>query len=415
MRTGSEWSNRTYGGTTFDYAYSVIQTLDGGYLLVGSTESFGEGKMDLWLVKTDENGTAEWNHTYGGKYNEVGSSVIQMADGGYVLAGYTESGIEGNADGWLVRVNDNGEIVWDHTYGGPKLDIARSVVQAPDGGFALVGYTGSYGEGDDDMWLIKTDETGIVEWNQTFGGTMLDHGYSLVSTKDGGYALVGKTMSVGAGQSDMWLVKTNETGGIEWSHTYGGIGPEEAVAVVQTHDGGYTLAGSTYSFGLGSADLWMIRIDEKGLVQWNQTYGGEAKDNGYSMIKTHDQGYALAGRTWSFGMGQGDMWLVKIDENGSTEWNQTFGGFGYDAASKVIQTGDEDYILAGSTYSFGSGSSDMLLVTTGSFGTSSSDMSSVGTDVMDTPITSNITLYSGLIGFVALIVCLIERKRRNKS
>ena len=255
-----------------------------------------------------------------------------------------------------------GELGWTRAYGGANIDSAWSVVQTGDGGYALTGYTDSYGAGSYDFWLVKADSSGVVQWNQTYGGTDYDEAWSVVATVDGGYAIAGDTWSFGAGGFDFWLVKTDASGNMEWNQTYGGTGWDIAHSLVETIDGGYALVGSTNSFGAGSSDFWLVKTDVDGNMVWNQTYGGTSMDWGSSVVETGDGGYALTGRTSSFGAGGFDSWLVKTDSAGNVQWNQTYGGASDDHAWSVVQTVDGGYALAGSTMSYGAGGSDFWLV-----------------------------------------------------
>jgi len=311
---GNALWNRTYGGTNTDQAYDLVQTVDGGYALAGVTLSFGfgAGKGDFWLVKTDASGNAQWNKTYGGTGRDGAyGGLVQTADGGYALAGYTNSFGAGSYDFWLVKTDASGTMQWNKTYGGTHEDVAYSLVQTADGGYALAGDTYSFGAGDCNSWLVKTGASGNAQWNKTYGGTNHDEVLALVQTGDGGYALAGYTDSFGAGFYDFWLVKTGASGNAQWNKTYGGTDYDEALALVQTEDGGYALAGLTSSFGAGSYDFWLVKTDASGNAQWNQTYGGTGGDYANALVQTLDGGYALAGLTDSCGAGSYDFWLVK--------------------------------------------------------------------------------------------------------
>jgi hypothetical protein len=204
------------------------------------------------------------------------------------------------------------------TYGGTGDDRGQSVVETSNGGYAIVGETQSYGAGGRDVWLVKTDANGNEQWNQTYGGTDNDFGYSVVQTSDGGYAITGSTFSYGAGSWDFWLVKTDAAGNEQWNQTYGGTSMDRGDSMVQTIDGGYAITGSTFSYGAGGADFWLVKTGSVGTAQWNQTYGGTGDDYGFSMVETSDGGYALAGFTYSFGAGGMDVWLVKTDVEGES-------------------------------------------------------------------------------------------------
>lgn len=205
--------DETYGGVDYDEAWFLVQTVDGGYALVGNTFSFGAGASDFWLVKTDASGNHEWNQTYGGPNDDYARSLMQTVDGGYVLVGYTSSFGAGSSDFWLVKTDVSGNHEWNYTYGGLDVEGALSLVQTVDGGYALAGGTNPYGAfSSSDILFVKTDASGNHEWNKTYGGPNADFARSVVQTVDGGYALAGYTRSFGAGDVDFWLVKTDEFG-----------------------------------------------------------------------------------------------------------------------------------------------------------------------------------------------------------
>jgi hypothetical protein len=369
-----EW-NSTFGGISDDWAHSIIHTTDGGYALAGITESYGAGDMDMWLVKTDANGQAEWNNTFGGNGIDVAFSMIHTADGGFALVGFTESYGASGRYFWLVKTDINGQHEWNNTYGGIDNELCRSIVQTTDGGFALAGETHSFGAGIYDMWLIKTDVNGQLEWNNTFGGTNWESAASVIQTADGGYVLAGHTFSYGAGDADFWLVKTNASGQPEWDNTYGGTKDDRAMEVIQTVDGGFVLVGNTKSFSAGSYDMWLVKTDANGQLEWNNSFGGIESDGSNSVTQTADGGFIITGYTASYGAGGVDIWLVKTNASGQLEWKQTFGGsaddydtritFGYQRHSNtLIQLSDGNFVLAGGTRSYGAGGADFWLIKT---------------------------------------------------
>jgi hypothetical protein len=359
----TEW-NRTYGGTGNDYAYALVQTSDGGYALAGT--GFVGGDHHAWLVKTNSAGNALWNRTYGGTGGECPYALVQTNDGGYALAGIIQSGGAIYDDFWLVKTDASGNMQWNMTYGGTNYESAYALVQTADGGYALAGWTRSFGAGGDDFWLVRTDASGNMLWNKTYGGTNNDELRDLVQTVDGGYALAGNTVSFGAGDCDFWLVKTDASGNMLWNKTYGGTGYDWADALVQTSDGGYALAGNTVSFGAGYNDFWLVKTNSAGNALWNRTYGGTNFDLADALVQTSDGGYALAGWTTSFGAGSADFWLVKTDAAGNEQWNRTYGGTGGERPYALVQTNDGGYALAGWTTSFGAGNVDFWLVKVGS-------------------------------------------------
>jgi hypothetical protein len=397
---------RTYGGASRDLAYALVQTTDGGYALAGQTDALGAGDTDFWLVKTDSVGNALWDRTYGGTGgDDAATDLVATGDGGYALVGWTNSSGAGSNDFWLVKTDASGNMQWNKTYGGTGGELANALVQTGDGGYALAGATSSYGSGGADAWLVKTDAAGNVMWNKTFGGTGSDSAGSVVQTGDGGYAIAGVTNSSGAGSNDFWLVKTDASGNALWNKTYGGTGSEYATALVQTGDGGYALAGVTASYGAGSADFWLVRTDASGSVQWNKTYGGASWDLAIALVETSDGGYAIAGYTGSFGAGSADFWLVKTDANGTMQWNRTYGGTNSDWASALVATEDGGYALGGSTQSFGAGNLDFWLVKTEADGT-----------VQDgSPDPILIALVAAVIVVIILLAVVLMRRKSRRN
>jgi hypothetical protein len=255
----SLWS-RTFGGSSDDRALPVQQTADGGYIVAGVAQSFGAGSWDFYLVKTNSLGDTLWTRTYGGSGSDVAYSVQQTTDGGYIVAGYTYSFGAGGGDFYLVKTNSLGDTLWTRTYGGSNSDQAQSVQQTADGGYIVAGYTSSFGAGLTDFYLVKTNSQGDTLWTRTYGGSSYERGYSVQQTADGGYIVAGITSSFGAGSVDFYLVKTNSLGDTLWTRTYGGGGADGASSVQQTADGGYIMAGYTYSFGAGLEDMWLVRV-----------------------------------------------------------------------------------------------------------------------------------------------------------
>ena len=355
-----QWS-KTFGTQyKHDWAESVQQTSDGGYILVGRTGAKSASRSDVLIIKADANGNEQWNSTYGGREHDSAHSVKQTSDGGYVIAGFTNSFGAGNSDVWLFKVDPNGNQQWSKTFGGTKSDGAFTVQLTSDGGYIVAGCTYSHGAASDDVLLIKTDSHGNKQWDRTFGGTGTDIAYSVQQTFDKGYILTGFTFSYGAGSNDFWLIKTDANGNLEWDKTFGGTGDDRAYSVQQTSDGGYILVGFTGSYGSGRSGAWLIKTNKQGNEQWNKTFGGGSAE---SAKQTSDGGYILAGNV------NKDAWLIKTDEIGNEQWNKTFGGtkpgtvFGiHSTASSVQQTSDGGFILAGTTNLYGPGDDDIWLI-----------------------------------------------------
>jgi len=339
---------RTYGGSQNDGGYSVRQTTDGGYVIAGFTEPLGADYADVHLIKTDANGDTLWTMTFGGTRSDVASSVEQTTDGGYIIAGTTGSFASGS-DVYLVKICADGDTLWTRTFGGASEDCGSSVQQTADSGYIIAGKTCSFGSGDADVYLIKTDADGDTLWTRTFGGDSGDFGSSVRQTADGGYIITGPTNSYGAGGWDVCLIKTDADGDTLWTKTYGDDSTESSYAIQQTSDGGFIMSGWTNSYGAGGWDVYLIKTDAQGDTLWTRTYGGADYEEGWSVQQTADSGYIIAGITTSFGAGYTDVYLIKADADGGAMWTRTFGGAYDDRGHSVQQTTDGGYIIVGYT------------------------------------------------------------------
>jgi hypothetical protein len=400
---GIEWQN-TIGGSDDDELWAIQQTADGGYILGGASFSNISGDKtedcngiwDYWIVKTDASGNIQWQNTIGGSNVDVFSSLQQTADGGYILGGYSYSNISGDKtensmgqnDYWMVKTDSSGNIQWQNTIGGSQSDVLHSLQQTKDGGYILGGWSDSNISGDKtencvayyfDYWIIKTDSSGNIQWQNTIGGNDFDMLYSIHQTVDGGYILGGGSNSNISGDKtenclgdgDYWIVKTDSSGNIEWQNTIGGNSIDQLSSVQQTADGGYILAGLSISNisgdktenSIGDFDYWIIKTDSSGNIQWQRTIGGNDFDDPSSVQQTVDGGYIVGGKSRSNisgdktenSFGGDDLWIVKINSTGSIQWQKTIGGNSNDWLHSFQQTAEGGYILGGCSWSTISG------------------------------------------------------------
>ncbi len=310
--SGTQQWSRTFGGSGWDNAHAVVQTADGGYVVAGTNESVLPGKSKGWLLKTDASGTHVWSKTFGGGDWDHFDSVLQTPDGGYVVAGFVDSMDDIDGDLWLLKTDAAGNQLWNRTIGGDGEQHVSALLPTADGGFALAGETQSSGSGQAAGWLVKTDSAGNLTWSKMYGGSGWDEFYAARQTGDGGYILVGESDSTDPGDTDAWVVRTDAAGTEVWSGSFGGAEPDHAGAVFVLPGGGYLVAGSTESQGQGGSDLWLFTVNPSGDMLGDLVYGGADSDILWGGDQTSDGGYILAGETSSVGAGGVDAWLVKI-------------------------------------------------------------------------------------------------------
>jgi len=392
-----QWQ-KSFGGSGEDIAKAVVQTPDGGYVFGGDTNSsngdvvgyewsYSVLRRDYWIVKTDANGVIEWQKLYGGFYNDLLTSIKITSDGGFIVSGYSESSDGdvalhiGNYDYWILKLDASGDIEWQKTLGGSSEDYATNILQTADGGYLAIGHTKSINgnvtgnHGLFDIWIVKMNILGVIEWKKAFGGSNDDKisdayaNYSIVQTTEGGYIFTGKTKSTDGditsnqGLNDVWVVKINGLGVIEWQKTFGGTSDDFGQSVIQTADGNYVItAGSASNNGdftsnLGATDLWVIKINSTGNIIWKSSFGGSNSESYQysSLIETSDNGLLICSYTTStnndatgnHSYGSPDAWLVRLNSDGVKQWHKCFGGRNWDGAHQVIRTNDNGYMIAG--------------------------------------------------------------------
>lgn len=360
----SPWTTRwdvTGGGLADDACFAIVDAGD-GYVVAGLTNSSTQGGYDVSLAKYNDGGNRVWSMTYGGFSDDMALALDMTSDGGFILAGGTQSYGSGGMDVYLIRTDKNGKDLWTRTFGGVFWDCGYSVRETSDGGFIVAADTRSAGNGEQDAWLIRTDAGGNMLWNRTYGGAGIDIARSVRQMPDGGYAFAGMTESYGNGGFDVYLVRTDDKGAMQWMKTFGGPKDDIARALEITADGGFIVAGLENSYGNGGYDAFLIKTDAGGNVQWSKTYGGPLDDLGRSVSLTPDSGYLLAGDAGSYGNGKQDYYIVRTDADGNVQWSKTYGGAGDDVAESAIVTRDGSVVVAGNTQSRGAGGQDMYLI-----------------------------------------------------
>jgi len=379
-----------YGGADYEYAWDVQQTSDGGYVVAGDTSTFGAGSRDIWLLKLDSNGGVAWQKTYGGEGTDGASAMQQTSDGGYVVVGETYSFGAGGGDFWVLKLDSSGDIDWQRAYGGTGSDEASAVQQTADDGYVVVGETHSFGAGNSDFWVLKLDSDGDVGWQQTYGGADGDGASSVEQTADGGYVVAGETYSFGAGRSDYWVLKLDPGGTVDWQRTYGRGLEDYPYAVRQTGDGGYVVVGKTETSGPGPTNLWLLKLNSDGGVDWQSAYGWDGMGTvGYDVQQTEDDGYVVAGKNYPYTERGNDGWVLKLDADGAVDWQRSYGGNDFDRARSVQQTSDGGYVVAGWTESFGAGDPDFWVLKLDEEGTlSQCNTPQINYAVIDTAVES---------------------------
>lgn len=362
---------RTYGGSSSEWGTFVQQADDGGFIISGTTSSFGEGLSDFWLVRTDLNGDSLWSKSYGGTNFDWSSVVYQTSDGGFIILGNTESFGAGLSDIWLLKTNSVGDTLWTKTYGGSEYDFSGSLALTMDGGYIFTGGTSSQGAGEEDVWIIKTDESGDTLWTKTYGGAMWERGMSIKPTNDGGYVILAITGYSVADTLDLWLLKIDTFGDTLWTKTYSKNHFDVGYDVEQTSDGGFIMTGGTIPpIGEHETNVLLIRTDASGDTLWTKTFGGSREDLGRSVKQTSDGEFLITGSTRSFDPG---VWLIKTNSSGDSLWTRNYGGNNGDWGSSASFTADGGFVIAGGTWSFGTGGADVLLIKLNSITTNISD------------------------------------------
>lgn len=361
MRYNVKWE-KNFGGKFNDEAGGLAVTKDGTFVLAGWTASFSYYRNeDVYILKIDGKGDKVWEQVYGGWKSDSAADIIQTEDGGYVVAGSGTPFGETTSDVYVLKLDGEGNVIWEKTYGTINEDHATSLSKTADDGFIVAGYTGSFGVGDD-IYILRLDSLGNKVWEKTYGGDQQEEANAVGETPEGNYVIAGWTKSFNAKEEDGYIIKINKDGKILWQKTVGGVGWDTFTSLQMTNDGGYVAAGFTSSKGSGAWDIYIVKIDANGKMLWDKTYGGKKNDVAYSIRGTSDGGFIVSGYTESIGSEQDDAYVLKIDDKGNKMWDRVFGGSGLDIAYAAQETLDGDYILLGKTDPQSNGNADVLVI-----------------------------------------------------
>ncbi len=360
-----EMFQRVYGGQSYDFGCEVIQTPDDGYLIAGSTGSFGLESAEIMVIKTDPNGYVEWRRYYGGPYADHAESMELTEDGNLIISGFTERTGK-SYQAYALKLTMDGDTIWSKHYGGALWDFAREVLPLTDGGYALFGQTYSYGEGEGDFYLIRLDSEGDTLWTKTYGGPQLESGESIALASDGGFFLAGYTESFGAGKKDVYVVRTDADGDTIWTRTYGGVEDDFGYAVVATNDGGFVVVGGSFNNPNSidvDGDFMMQKADADGNHVWLRVDDINGEEYWMDAIEDQIGNITVVGYTGDGGFGKEDARITGVDANGY--WNgvaRTIGSMENDRAFAVKETSDNGYIMVGRTGGFLNRFDDVYLV-----------------------------------------------------
>jgi uncharacterized delta-60 repeat protein len=382
----STWAMSLGGPGTDDIFRGVEAASGGGYIVAGTTDSFGAGKNDAWIIKLDEEGNAVWQRTYGGKGGDVARAIKSTADGGFVIGGLTYSFTSGGADFWVLKFDANENLQWQKSYGGPQNDMAHAIEPTSDGGFLVGGFTTSFGAVLKDYFVIKLDSEGDVQWQKRFGGAKDEVVRILKETSDGKYLVGGFSHSFGKA-GDIMVLKLDSDGNLEWQKRYGGGKFEEPSSILEAPDG-YIFLEQSASFS-STSDGWVFKVDEDGNMLWQKRYGGGKFDELSAARLTPDGGFIVAGETKSFAAINEDFWVVKFDSDGVIQWQKRHGGSGIDEAEAIALTPDGGSIVVGTTRSFGVVGEDVWIMRLDSAGEVSNCAPGVTTNMDTTANTFN--------------------------
>ncbi len=372
---------RVIGGYDVEQVWDVIATADGGFVIVGSTGSFGAMASDVYMFKLDADGTHVWSQLIGGPGVEEARAIVEMNDGGFLLVGSTNAGDFGGYDGLVIRTSAIGEVLWQRNYGGSDWDFLQDIDLDGNDGVWVVGTTFSWGNGGD-QWLMHLNADGDTLLSRRYGGISEEEGLSLIRTVDGGCVIAGSQVSE-TGDTDAYVVKVDAAASVEWANSYGGDSLDLARDVIQTMDGGFSLMGSTKSYG-PVLEQYHLKLDGSGSEEWHRNWGQVNDQEGYQLLELPSGEYASIATVSQGGAGGKDMFLLRSYSDGGFLLGQTQGG-DQDDLARALCRADGGYVMCGITRSYGAGQWDVFVIRTNEVGFTDSDEVIVTFDPVPVP------------------------------
>ncbi|MEL1226239.1 MAG: Ig-like domain-containing protein [Candidatus Neomarinimicrobiota bacterium] len=362
--------SKTFGSNEkSELGRSIIQTIDSGFVMLGEVDN------DILLMKSNRYGDMEWQQSFGGSQTDIASHIEQASDGGFIISATTESYGQGGKDIWLFKTSSSGLIEWNKYIGTPYDDYSGQVLETEDGGFIVIGSKGSSDQNDNDIWLIKTNSQGDSSWTRSYGGSQFDRGNDILADNQGGFILLGSTESQGNGGKDIWLLKVDENGNDQWNNTYGNGSDDIGQSMIRTLDGGFLIRYLIESYGEGNTSVGLLRLGPNRQELWTKTVGGSMGITGRGFQKVSDDEYMMSCSLFDNGKNSYNAYIIKIGDSGDIIWDKIFGGEESDRARSIVQTLDGGYAIAGSTCNYGNGNKldpDLWLIKTDSEGYSRS-------------------------------------------
>jgi uncharacterized delta-60 repeat protein len=359
----NDWQ-KTFGGTKKDRAYDVAPTHDGGAVVVGGCKSFSQGRTDACILKMDAKGNILWTKSYGGKKRDSANAVVETTDGNIVVVGNSMSYSEdGDSDVFVLKLNQQGKVLWKHTYGGSENEVGNGVDAIANGGVIIAGLTESYGQGNEDVYFLKLNANGKVLAESAIGGSGDDYASAIARTNDGNYVLGGASESFGDNGFDFYYIKLSPSGALLWEKTLGGENDDIIYDLVSAGGkGDFAFAGMTKSYGSKHKDLTVLKMNKDGNNYWHKIFGFKSKEYANSLVTTKDGGFVVAGTTKSFGMGKYDFYIIRLNNRGNLIWANVYGNEERDIAHGVTQLNNGQFIVVGQTDSYGKGSDDFFMM-----------------------------------------------------